>query len=140
MKKIIETIDIKSNESLFRIASAMSEFQIMRKCNLDEGIKEPKSIKFAMDAIIDILTYKFQQVFIDEFPKYAKNKMSFGEDSEGLKVRVFDEHYDDCENSDDCNNESVGISDMLKESGLETSDDHVERLADDLKNKRGGLA
>ena len=64
----------------------------------------------------------------------------YREDSDGIKVKVYDEilekNCDDCETDDD----STDISEMLKNSGLETSDDHVERLADDLRNKRGGQA
>ena len=143
MKKI-KIIDVKSNESLYRVASALGELTLMRKIALDNGAEEPKPIKRSMDAIMDVLTYKFQKVFIDEFPQYADNKMTVGEDSDGIKVKVYDEILeegcDDCE-CDDCEcDDSMDISEMLKNSGLETSDDHVERLADDLRNKRGGRA
>ena len=138
--KVIKTIDVKSNESLYRVACAMGELTIMRRLGKENGQEEPKPIKKSMDAIMDVLTYKFQKVFIDEFPQYADNKMAVGEDSEGIQVKVYDEmleeECDDCEPDDD----STDISEMLKNSGLETSDEHVERLADDIKNKRGGLA
>jgi len=140
MKKIIKTIDVKSYDSLFRVASALGELTLMRKIALENGAEEPKPIKHSMDAIMEVLTYKFQRVFMDEFPEYADNKMAVGEDSDGIKVKVYDEilekNCDDCETDDD----STDISEMLKNSGLETSDDHVERLADDLRNKRGGQA
>ena len=133
-KEILTTIDSKSNDSLLRVASAMSEFQLMRKIGLERGEKEPESIKFAMDAILDVLSYKFQQIFVDEFPKYEDNKISL--DFRNLQVSVFVEKYNDVENCE----KPMDISEMLKNSGLETSDDHVERLADDLRNKKGGLA
>ena len=133
-KEILTTIDAKSNDSLLRVASAMSEFQLMRKIGLERGEKEPESIKFAMDAILDVLSYKFQQIFVDEFPKYEDNKISL--DFRNLQVSVFVEKYNDVENCE----KPMDISEMLKNSGLETSDDHVERLADDLRNKRGGQA
>ena len=135
--KIIKTIDVKSNESLFRVASAISELTLMRQLGLENGQKEPESIKQSMDAIMDVLVYKFQKVFMDEFPKYANNKMAVGEGDDGITVKVFDELLENC---DDCDNDSVDLESILKDSGLETSDDHVERLADDIKNKRGGLA
>ena len=133
-KEILTTIDAKSNDSLLRVASAMSEFQLMRKIGLERGEKEPESIKFAMDAILEVLSYKFQQIFVDEFPKYEDNKISL--DFRNLQVSVFVEKYNDVENCE----KPMDISEMLKNSGLETSDDHVERLADDLRNKKGGLA
>ena len=109
----------------------------MRQLGLENGQKEPESIKQSMDAIMDVLVYKFQKVFMDEFPKYANNKMAVGEGDDGITVKVFDELLENC---DDCDNDSVDLESILKDSGLETSDDHVERLADDIKNKRGGLA
>ena len=139
MKKIIKTIAVKSYDSLYRVASALGELKMMRELALDNGAEEPEPIKQSMDAIMDVLTYKFQRVFIDEFPEYADNKMAVGEDSDGIKVKVYDEMLED--GCDDCEcDDSMDISDMLKDSGLETSDDHVERLADDLRNKRGGQA
>ena len=137
MKNVIKIIDVKSNESLFRVASAISELTLMRQLGLENGQKEPESIKQSMDAIMDVLVYKFQKVFMDEFPKYANNKMVVGEGGDGITVKVFDELLENC---DDCDNDSVDLESILKDSGLETSDDHVERLADDIKNKRGGLA
>ena len=142
MKNVIKTIDLKTNQPLYQVALAMNEIQLMRKVSLDTGMKEPKSITSAMNAIVDLLIHKFQYVFIKEFPQYAENKMAFGQSHDGnLEVKVFGEKYDKTpENCDDCNNESVGISDMLKENGLETSDDYVERLTDNLHNKKGGQA
>ena len=139
--KIIKTIDLKENTDLFGIACAMKEFSLMRKLGLQDGTEEPKSIKFAMDSIMELLHYKFQQIFIDDYSQFAENQFAIGQDDDGIKIRVFAEKYDNrSEIPKDCNNESVGISDMLKDSGLETTDDHIERLADDLKNKRGGQA
>tara|TARA_Y100000034_G_scaffold35713_1_gene43830 strand:- start:390 stop:821 length:432 start_codon:yes stop_codon:yes gene_type:complete len=141
---VIKTIDLKNNTVLLGIACAMKEFSIMRKVGVENGAKEPESIKFAMDSIMELLHYKLQQIFIEDYSQYAENKFAIGEDSEGIKIRVFAEKYDnspentptDCENDDD----SMDISELLKDSGLETSDDHVERLADDLRNKKGGVA
>jgi len=137
MNKVIKTIDLKNNTNLLGIACAMKEFSIMREIGIEDGSEEPKSIKFAMDAILDLLRFKFQQIFVADFSQYAENKFALGEDDDGIKVRVFAEKYDNC---DDETDETVGIADILKNNGLETSDDHVERLANDLKNKRGGLA
>ena len=109
----------------------------MRRLGSEAGQKEPKSIKLSMDAIMDVLVSKFQWVFMDEFPKYANNKMAVGEGDDGITVKVFDELLENC---DDCDDDTIDIPEMLKNSGLETSDDHVDRLADDIKNKRGGLA
>ena len=139
--KIIKTIALKENTDLFGIACAMKEISLMRKLGLQDGTEEPKSIKFAMDSIMELLHYKFQQIFIDDYSQFAENQFAIGQDDDGIKIRVFAEKYDNrSEIPKDCNNESVGISDMLKDSGLETTDDHIERLADDLKNKRGGQA
>ena len=60
-------------------------------------------------------------------------------------VRVLDEKRSDeceCDESEGEDNNSAGsIDDMLNGiEGLESADDHVERLADDLRNKRGGQA
>ena len=141
MKNVIKVIDVKSNDSLYRVASAIGELTLMRKIGLENGEKEPPPIKQSMDAIMDVLVYKFQKVFIEEFPKYANNKMTVGEGDDGIKVKVFDELYEDCDNcGDDCGDDSMDIYEILRNSGLETSDDHVERLANDIKNKRGGLA
>ena len=137
MKNVIETIDVKSYDSLYRGATALGEISLMRRLGSEAGQKEPKPIKQSMDAIMDVLVYKFQKVFMDEFPKYANNKMAVGEGDDGITVKVFDELLENC---DDCDNDSVDLEAILKDSGLETSDDHVERLADDIKNKRGGLA
>ena len=137
MKNVIKIINVKSCESLFRVASAIDELPLMRKLALENGQKEPEPIKDTMDAIMDVLVYKFQQLFMDEFPKYANNKMAVGEGDDGITVKVFDELLENC---DDCDDDTIDIPEMLKNSGLETSDDHVERLADDIKNKRGGLA
>ena len=137
MKNVIETIDVKSYDSLYRVATALGEISLMRRLGSEAGQKEPKPIKHSMDAIMDVLVYKFQQLFMDEFPKYANNKMAVGEGDDGITVKVFDELLENC---DDCDDDTIDIPDMLKNSGLETSDDHVDRLADDIKNKRGGLA
>ena len=137
MKNVIETIDVKSYDSLYRVACAMGELTLMRRLGLENGVKEPESIEQSMDAIMDVLVYKFQQLFMDEFPKYANNKMALGGNSDDITVKVFDELLEGC---DDCDDDSIDIPEMLKNSGLETSDDHVERLANDIKNKRGGLA
>ena len=137
MKNVIEIIDVKSYDSLYRVATAISELTLMRRLGSEAGQKEPKSIKLSMDAIMDVLVYKFQQLFMDEFPKYANNKMAVGEGDDGITVKVFDELLENC---DDCDDDTIDIPEMLKNSGLETSDDHVERLANDIKNKRGGLA
>ena len=135
--KTIKIIDVKSNDSLYRVACAMGELTLMRRLGAEAGEKEPNAIKHSMEAIMDVLMYKFQKVFMDEFPKYAGNRMSLGEDGDGIKVKVYDELLEDF---DDCEDDSVDLESILKDSGLETSDDHVERLADDIKNKRGGLA
>ena len=137
MKNVIKTIDVKSCESLYRVATAIGEITLMRKTALKNGAEEPESIKESMDVIMDVLVSKFQWVFVNEFPKYANNKMAVGEGDDGIMVTVYDELYENC---DDCDDDSMDISEMLKNSGLETSDDHVDRLADDIKNKRGGLA
>ena len=136
MKNVIETIDVKSYDSLYRVATAMGELALMRRLGLENGQKEPKPIKLSMDAIMDVLVYKFQQLFMDEFPKYANNKMAVGEDADGITIKVFDELLEE----DCCDDESVDLDSILKDSGLETSDDYVDRLADDIKNKRGGMA
>ena len=151
MKNVIETIDVKSYDSLYRVATALGEITLMRRLGSEAGQKEPKPIKQSMDAIMDVLVYKFQQLFMDEFPKYANNKMAVGENDDGITVTVFDELLEeDC--CDECSNilyedgtckycrDSVDLESILKDSGLETSDDYVERLANDIKNKRGGLA
>ena len=145
--KIIKTIDLKENTDLFGIACAMKEFSLMRKLGLQDGTEEPKSIKFAMDSIMELLHYKFQQIFIDAFSQYSENKFEIGEDSEGVKVLVFDEKYDnqpencdECEECEECDEEIVDIADMLKDAGLDTADEFVERLADEIKNKSGGQA
>ena len=65
--------------------------------------------------------------------KYIEHKATLN--MQDGTVEFYDEKCDDCECDD-----SMDISAMLKNSGLETSDDHVERLADDLRNKRGGQA
>ena len=146
--KTIKIIDVKSNDSLYRVACAMGELTLMRRLGKANGQEEPKPIKVSMDSIMDVLTYKFQMVFMDEFPKYAKNRMALGEDGDGIKVKVYDElledYDDDCDEcdecEDDCEDDCVDLESILKDSGLESADEHVERLADDIKNKRGGLA
>ena len=144
--KTIKIIDVKSNDSLYRVACAMGELTLMRRLGKENGQEEPKPIKMSMDSIMDVLTYKFQMVFMDEFPKYAKNRMALGEDGDGIKVKVYDELLEDydgeCEHDecDDDSDDSVDLESILKDSGLESADEHVERLADDIKNKRGGLA
>ena len=147
MKNVIDTIDLKDNTELLGIACAMKEFSIMRKCGVADGAKEPKPIKYAMDAIMELLHYKLQQIFIEDYSQYAENKFAIGEDSDGIKLRVFDEKYDnppekcdECEECDECDEEIIGISDMLKDAGLDTADEFVERLADEIKNKSGGQA
>ena len=149
--KTIKIIDVKSNESLYRVACAMGELTIMRKIGLEHGAKEPKPIEQSMNAIMDVLVYKFQKVFMDEFPKYAGNRMALGEDGDGIKVKVYDElledydgecEHDECDDDSeyDDSDDSVDLESILKDSGLESADEHVERLADDIKNRRGGLA
>ena len=141
--KTIKIIDVKSNDSLYRVACAMGELTLMRRLGKEEGKEEPKPIKMSMDAIMDVLVYKFQMVFMDEFPKYAKNRMALGEDGDGIKVKVYDELLEDydgeCEHGE-CEDDSVDLESILKDSGLESADEHVERLADDIKKKRGGIA
>ena len=114
MKNVIKIIDVKSNESLFRVASAISELTLMRQLGLENGQKEPESIKQSMDAIMDVLVSKFQWVFMDEFPKYANNKMAVGEGADGITVKVFEELLENC---DDCDNDSVDLESILKDSG-----------------------
>ena len=147
MKNVIDTIDLKDNTSLLGIACAMKEFSIMRECGVADGAKEPKPIKFALDAIMELLHYKLQQIFVEDYSQYAENKFAIGEDSDGIKIKVFDEKYDnqpencdDCDECEDCDDEIIGISDMLKDAGLDTADEFVERLADEIKNKSGGQA
>ena len=118
----------------------MGELTLMRKIGLEHGEKEPKPIEQSMNAIMDVLVYKFQKVFMDEFPKYANNRMALGEDGDGIKVKVYDELLEDFDDCDDYEDDSVDLESILKDSGLESADDHVERLANDIKNKRGGLA
>ena len=149
--KIIKTIDVKSNDSLYRVACAMGELTLMRRLGKENGQEEPKPIKMSMDSIMDVLIYKFQMVFMDEFPKYAKNRMALGEDGDGIKVKVYDElledydgecEHDECDDDSeyDDSDDSVDLESILKDSGLESADEHVERLADDIKKKRGGIA
>ena len=147
--KTIKIIDVKSNDSLYRVACAMGELTLMRRLGKEEGKEEPKPIKMSMDAIMDVLMYKFQVVFMDEFPKYAKNRMALSEDGDGIKVKVYDElledydgdcEHDECDDDSEYDDDSVDLESILKDNGLESADEHVERLADDIKNKRGGLA
>ena len=138
MKKVIKTIDVTTNSNLYKVACAMGEIHLLRKIGAESGAEEPKAIKCAMDSIVDVLGYKFQQIFIDEFPEYSKNKIMFGENESGMLVKVFEEKYD---NADDADNNSAGsLDDMLNNiDGLDSADDYVEILAN-LKNKRGGQA
>tara|TARA_Y100000310_G_scaffold45809_1_gene42686 strand:+ start:470 stop:913 length:444 start_codon:yes stop_codon:yes gene_type:complete len=147
MKNVIDTIDLRDNTSLLGLACAMKEFTIMRKCGVADGAEEPKPIKFALDAIMELLHYKLQQIFVEDYSQYAENKFAIGEDSDGIKIKVFDEKYDNppekCEESD--NDNSAGDLDDILSSidGLESADDYVDRIADlknDLRNKRGGQA
>ena len=141
--KIIKTIDLKDNTVLLGIACAMKEFSIMREIGIENGAKEPKSIKFAMDSIMELLHYKLQQIFIEDYSQYAENKFAIGEDSGGIKIKVFAEKYDNVDDNadDNADNNSAGsLDDMLNNiDGLDSADDYVEILAN-LKNKRGGQA
>ena len=137
---VIKTIKITADLSLFSVVSAMDEIILLRKTAEDSGCEEPKPIKMAMESIIQVLSYKFHTMFRDEFPEYANNQMALRGNSKGNFIDISDEKLenmpDDCDDGDD----DGEFSDLLKNAGLETSDDHVDRLADDLRNKRGGQA
>jgi len=144
---VLKTITVTPELSFFNVASAIGEIRIMRMIALEDGNKEPKPIEMAMDAIMEVLGYKFRKLFQSEFPQYANNKIQAGGNCERMEIRVLDEKCDEPDDYDDCDDcremdedDSMDISEILKNSGLETSDDHVERLADDLRNKRGGKA
>ena len=70
--KVIKIIDVKSNDSLYRVASALGELTLMRKIALENGAEEPKPIKHSMDAIMEVLTYKFQRVFDNSSTDFAQ--------------------------------------------------------------------
>ena len=142
--KVIKKIDLREHCNLLMVAGTIRELMLMRKICKSQGHEMPEQIKDAMNAIMDVVSHKFQSVFRDEFPKYSENKMELGESSGIPMVKVFDEQYDNSDNvvtvvADD--NSAGGINDMLDGiEGLESADDHVERLANDLRNKKGGQA
>ena len=96
-----------------------------------------------MDSIMEVLSYKFHYMFMEEFPKYADNKMALRGNPNGNFIEISAEKLENCDEEAECehDNSAGSLDDMLKGiEGIESADDHVERLADDLRNKRGGQA
>ena len=136
--KIVYKIDLSEHIDLFALAHAVRQ----AKMNAEVALKNiedkedktsllcAKSVELLSNTLFHQFWERAHEMAGDEYIEHkATLNMQDG------TVEFYDEKCDDCECDD-----SMDISEMLKNSGLETSDDHVERLADDLRNKRGGQA
>ena len=89
------------------------------------------------------ITMLFWSKMADAEPLVKKNTSALHYKNDDVFLEIYDEPLEDCEHCDDddeCDDDSVDLESILKDNGLESADEHVERLADDIKNKRGGLA
>ena len=89
------------------------------------------------------ITMLFWSKMADAEPLVKKNTSALHYKNDDVFLEIYDEPLENCEHCDDddeCDDDSVDLESILKDSGLESADEHVERLADDIKNKRGGLA
>ena len=145
--KTIKTIKLVTPE-LLGLAYAVRVTDMMIE-NGKEAIKMlGNSIKDQHEALCDAnkgITMLFWKKLSDSEPLVMENTSALCYKGEDVCVEIYDEKLDggECE-CDECesmdNVESDEIESILGKLGLETSDEHVERLADDIKNKRGGMA
>jgi len=148
MKKI-KTIKLVNPELLglayaVRVTDAMVEHG-------KEAIKViGDAVKDKHEAICDAnqgITMLFWKRMADAEPLVMENTSALHYKNDDVFLEIYDEPLEDCEHCDDdddcedeCDDDSVDLESILKDSGLESADEHVERLADDIKKKRGGLA
>ena len=145
-KKIIHTIDLKDHFRLLGMAMAMAE--IGRMVSFGKECEEiPTDELDMLEALENVILRNFWNKVNTDFPKYAENLMRIHGDrcEDTVVIQIFDEKLSDESDDHKCDDhecdESVSLDDMLKGiDGLESADDYVERLADDLRNKKGGQA
>ena len=138
MKKI-KTIQLV-NPDLLGLAYAIRVTDAM----VEHGKEAVKAMgdagKVKHEALCDAnqgITMLFWARMADSEPLVMKNTSALCYKGDDVCVEIYDEKLRDC---DECEDDSVDLESILKDSGLESADEHVERLADDIKNKRGGLA
>ena len=83
------------------------------------------------------ITMLFWSKMADAEPLVKENTSALCYKGDDVSVEIYDKKLTDCDGSGD---DSVDLKSILENSGLESADEHVERLADDIKNKRGGIA
>ena len=143
--KAIKTIKLVNPELLglayaIRVTDAMVE-------NGKEAIKViGDAIRDKHEALCDAnqgITMLFWKRMANAEPLVMENTSALHYKNDDVFLEIYDEPLEDCEHCDDddeCDDDSVDLESILKDNGIESADDHVERLADDIKNKRGGLA
>ena len=137
--KAIKTIKLV-NPELIGLAYAVRVTDAM----IEQG---KKAVKLVGDAVRgqhealcganEGITMLFWARMADSEPLVMKNTSALCYKGDDVCVEIYDEKLRDC---DECDDGAVDLESILKDSGLESADEHVERLADDIKNKRGGLA
>ncbi len=140
MKKIIHTLDISENKMLHALALAWTTASDHADSSIDKTMEQypkpsdmPSEIHAMLKANISLaenLGAQFWDAVDEQLPDFPNNKKACNP-AKGI-INVFDEIYE--------NSESVEIAKLMANAGVETSDDHVERLANDLRKKRGGKA
>ena len=147
--KIIHTINL--SRELHALAFAWTQSQN----NFDEAMKsaqesfpdvddcpvEIRASLTAMGALQASLQSQFWSAVEEILPDKYSDNIQQCNPAKGT-VRVLDEkRSDECEGNKSEGDDSVSLEDMLGNiDGLESADDYVERLADDLRNKKGGQA
>ena len=141
MKNVIKTIDlIEENFVLFSIGTTMRELDRLLKTATKSNAPsdDVKQIEFTYQ----IMAMRFADA-MDHFYSEYKNNISAirGDESGGLFIDISSDKTDcDCGECTDCDNEIIGVAELLKSNNIVTSDEFVDQLCDKMNNKSGGTA
>ena len=138
--KVKQKIPLMTNNiQLFSMASASNESTILCKIAIDNNAPESeiKNIK----RICEIFSSRFWQAVDHFYPDYSEHKMRLKGALEELTLYIYDlQPCNDCAGCDNCDSKILNLTESLKSAGIDTADEFVEKLADQLAKKTGGRA
>lgn len=135
----MEKIQITDNELIglafaLRITTSIKERSEEAFKSIGDSVKaEHKAVCNTLD-IIETLFWHGVRDFYPQINDY-KSAMCF-DDDDNVFIKISDNKH---ENSNKCD-EVANLDSLLDSIGLETADEHVERLANDLRKGKGGQA
>ena len=145
--KVVYKIDLSKHVKLFALAHALRQADMNAECAKKSLEKKDDTEALCVVRSVQLLANSLFSQFWDiahemAGDEFVKNKAMLNM-QDGI-VEFYDEKLEDCECDEpecEADNSAGSLDDMLKGiEGIESADDHVERLADDLRNKRGGQA